>query len=84
MCISNHFRFMNRVNGCNDIVIDNDLKASRIVIMIDYRIIKWLVDAGLLQDCRMILSGSSSVSLKKSGEFMPGRRKNGKDIQTSG
>ncbi len=42
--------------------------------------IKWLVDAGLLQDCRMVLSGSSSVSLKKSGEFMPGRRKNGKDI----
>ncbi len=43
--------------------------------------IKWLADAGVMQDCRMILSGSSSISLKKSGEFMPGRRKNGKDIR---
>ena len=43
--------------------------------------IKWLADAGQLEQCRMILTGSSSVSLKKSGELMPGRRKGGVDIR---
>lgn len=43
--------------------------------------IKWLVDSGLLSNSKIILTGSSSISLKKSGEFLPGRRKNGKDIK---
>lgn len=42
--------------------------------------VKWLVDAGLLQNSTLILSGSSSINLKKSGELMPGRRGRGKDI----
>ena len=43
--------------------------------------IKWLADAGLLKNSKIILSGSSSISFKKSGEFLPGRRKGGKDIR---
>ena len=43
--------------------------------------VKWLADAGLLMNSRMIFTGSSSISLKKSGEFLPGRRKKGKDIR---
>jgi len=42
--------------------------------------VKWLADAGLLRRSRVILTGSSSVSLKKSGELMPGRRGGGKDV----
>lgn len=43
--------------------------------------IKWLVDSDLLTNSKIILSGSSSISLKKSGEFLPGRRKGGRDIR---
>lgn len=43
--------------------------------------IKWLVDAGLLQKSKVILTGSSSISLKKSGEFLPGRRGGGQDLK---
>lgn len=42
--------------------------------------IKWLADAGLLQDKTVFLTGSSSLSFKKSGEFLPGRRGKGIDI----
>ena len=42
--------------------------------------IKWLADTGLLKNSCMFLTGSSSISLKKSGEFLPGRRGRGKDI----
>jgi len=43
--------------------------------------IKWLVDAGLLANSKIILTGSSSINLKKSGEFLPGRRGGGVDIK---
>lgn len=42
--------------------------------------IKWLVDSGFLSNSKMILTGSSSLSLKKSGEFLPGRRGRGRDV----
>ncbi len=42
--------------------------------------LKWLVDAGILKNSTVFLSGSSSIQLKKSGEFMPGRRGKGQDI----
>lgn len=42
--------------------------------------IKWLVDAGQLKNAAVFLTGSSSINLKKSGEFLPGRRMRGKDI----
>ena len=43
--------------------------------------VKWLADSGLLANSKIILTGSSSISLKRSGEFLPGRRKEGKDIK---
>lgn len=43
--------------------------------------IKWLVDGGLLANSRVILTGSSSISLKRSGELLPGRRGEGKDVK---
>lgn len=42
--------------------------------------IKWLIDQGKGDNCTYILTGSSSIKLKKSGEFMPARRGAGKDI----
>lgn len=42
--------------------------------------IKWLADTGLLKDKTVFLTGSSSISLKKSGEFLPGRRGKGVDV----
>lgn len=42
--------------------------------------IKWLVDQGQGKGCTFLLTGSSSVKIKKSGEFLPGRRGAGKDI----
>jgi len=43
--------------------------------------IKWLFDTGLLKNSKIILTGSSSINLKKSGEFLPGRRGGGLDIK---
>ncbi len=43
--------------------------------------IKWLVDAGRMKQTTMVLTGSSSIQLKKSGELLPGRRGKGKDIR---
>ncbi len=42
--------------------------------------IKWLADAGQLANATVFLTGSSSINLKKSGEFLPGRRGKGKDM----
>lgn len=42
--------------------------------------VKWLADSGLLRRSKIILTGSSSINLKKSGEFLPGRRQGGQDI----
>lgn len=42
--------------------------------------IKWLADTGLLRHTTLFLTGSSSINLKKSGELLPGRRGQGKDI----
>lgn len=42
--------------------------------------IKWLVDVGILKNSAVFLTGSSSISFKKSGEFLPGRRGKGKDV----
>lgn len=43
--------------------------------------IKWLIDNGHDKDCLYLLTGSSAINIKKSGEYMPGRRKKGKDIR---
>lgn len=42
--------------------------------------IKWLVDSGFLDNSKIILTGSNSINLRKSGEFLPGRRGKGKDV----
>lgn len=42
--------------------------------------IKWLADSGLLKRSAIFLTGSSSISLKKHGEFLPGRRGRGADV----
>lgn len=42
--------------------------------------VKWLADTGLLKDSAVFLTGSSSISFKKTGEFLPGRRGKGKDF----
>ena len=42
--------------------------------------IKWLADSGLLKRSAVFLTGSSSINLKKHGEFLPGRRGKGIDI----
>lgn len=43
--------------------------------------IKWLVDVGKLSHSKIILTGSSSINLKKSGEYLPGRRGGGVDLK---
>ncbi|MFH1830279.1 MAG: ATP-binding protein [Pseudomonadota bacterium] len=43
--------------------------------------IKWLIDQGKGTNCTYILTGSSSINLKKSGELMPARRGAGKDVE---
>lgn len=42
--------------------------------------VKWLADAGMLKKTALLLTGSSSINLKKSGEFLPGRRGKGRDL----
>jgi len=42
--------------------------------------IKHLVDAGLLQDCTVILTGSHSLDIKSASERLPGRRGNVADV----
>lgn len=42
--------------------------------------IKYLIDLGEKEKITYILTGSSSVSIKKTGEFLPGRRGKGKDF----
>jgi len=42
--------------------------------------IKYLVDAGFKKNITYILSGSSSVNFKKTGEYLPGRRGKGVDF----
>lgn len=42
--------------------------------------IKYLTDIGLLDNCLVILTGSSSYDLKKSSERLPGRRGLGKNL----
>ncbi|MBM4401814.1 MAG: ATP-binding protein [Candidatus Cloacimonetes bacterium] len=42
--------------------------------------IKWLIDSGFGRNITFFLTGSTSLSLKKSGEYLPGRRGKGKDL----
>lgn len=42
--------------------------------------IKYLVDKGVSQKITYILTGSSTVNIKKTGEFLPGRRGQGRDF----
>ena len=42
--------------------------------------LKYLVDIGLLDDCLVILTGSSAYDLKRSSERLPGRKGYGKDL----
>ncbi len=42
--------------------------------------VKWLTDEGFLKNCILYLTGSSSINLKKSGEYLPGRRGSGLNI----
>ena len=45
-----------------------------------YRTIKSLIDKGKLRNDVVILTGSSSISVKREVELFPGRRGNGKDF----
>lgn len=42
--------------------------------------VKWLVDSDLNKNVTFFLTGSSTIQLKKSGEYLPGRRGSGLDI----
>ena len=42
--------------------------------------VKWLVDCDLNKNVTFFLTGSSTIQLKKSGEYLPGRRGSGRDI----
>lgn len=42
--------------------------------------LKYLVDIGLLDDCLVVLTGSSAYDLKRSSERLPGRKGHGKDL----
>lgn len=42
--------------------------------------LKYLVDIGLLDNCLVVLTGSSAYDLKKSSERLPGRKGYGKDL----
>jgi len=42
--------------------------------------IKYLVDIGLLDNCLVVLTGSSAYDLKRSSERLPGRKDHGKDL----
>jgi len=42
--------------------------------------LKYLVDIGLLDNCLVVLTGSSAYDLKKSSERLPGRKGHGKDL----
>lgn len=65
-----------------------DLQGEKVCLILDEvtsvnnwpQAIKWLVDTGILKQAAVFLTGSSSISFKKSGEFLPGRRGKGKDI----
>jgi len=64
----------------------NSIKNS--IIMLDevtmpkewYRAIKSLIDRGKMRDDVVIITGSSSISVKREVELFPGRRGNGKDF----
>jgi hypothetical protein len=42
--------------------------------------VKYLVDIGLLENCLLVLTGSSAYDLKRSSERLPGRKGYGKDL----
>lgn len=42
--------------------------------------IKYLIDTGLGKNVTFLLTGSSTVNLEKTGEYLPGRRGKGKDF----
>ena len=68
--------FLSSIKGTNYIFLDE------ISAVPDWPYaIKWLVDGGMLSKSNILLTGSSSINLKRSGEFMPGRRFGGKDIK---
>ncbi|RKX50146.1 MAG: ATP-binding protein, partial [Thermotogae bacterium] len=42
--------------------------------------LKYLVDIGILDNCLVVLTGSSAYDLKRSSERLPGRKGHGKDL----
>jgi predicted AAA+ superfamily ATPase len=74
--------FLNGIRGSQEAIPANYLFLDEISSVIDWPYaVKWLADGGFFTDSKMILTGSSSINLKKSGEFLPGRRKKGRDIR---
>lgn len=74
--------FFNGIRDSSDKIPVNYLLLDEISSVADWPYaVKWLADGGFLINSRMIFTGSSSINLKKSGEFLPGRRKKGKDIR---
>lgn len=74
--------FLNGIKDTSGKVLPNYLLLDEVSSVLDWPYaIKWLVDGGFLNNSKVILTGSSSINLKKSGEFLPGRRRSGKDIR---
>ena len=74
--------FFDGIKNSSEKTPQNYLFLDEISSVVDWPYaVKWLVDSGLLVNSKIILTGSSSISLKKSGEFLPGRRRGGKDIR---
>ncbi|MFH1535776.1 MAG: ATP-binding protein, partial [Patescibacteria group bacterium] len=74
--------FLNGIRGSQEVMPANYLFLDEISSVIDWPYaVKWLADGGFFANSKMILTGSSSISLKKTGEFLPGRRKKGRDIR---
>lgn len=74
--------FLNGLKNPQDKLPPNYLFLDEISSVTDWPYaIKWLADGGLLAKSKMILTGSSSINLKKSGEFLPGRRHQGQDFR---
>jgi len=74
--------FLNGIKDSSGKIPPNYLLLDEVSSVLDWPYaIKWLADGGFLNNSKVILTGSSSINLKKSGEFLPGRRRSGKDIR---
>ncbi|WP_052295949.1 ATP-binding protein [Pseudothermotoga thermarum] len=73
--IKNFFQLYGKSGGISYMFIDE------ITMIQDWQSgIKYLVDIGLLEDCLVVLTGSSAYDLKISSERLPGRKGYNRDL----